>query len=76
MVENVEVSCCKGSRHMPELIARLQTMRSELVETMAGTLATDGNWCAWLPLLAQVEAVLRAVEAVAKEREVEAGGGS
>ncbi len=52
---------------MPELATRLRIMRAELVETMASELAADGDWHAWLPLLAQVEVTLRAVEAVAKE---------
>ena len=47
---------------MPELAARLRTMRAELVETMASALAADGDWAAWLPLLAQVETALQAVE--------------
>ena len=55
---------------MPELIAHLRAMRAELVETMAGALASDGDWHAWLPLLAQVEAAIRAVEAVMREREI------
>ncbi len=54
---------------MAELAARLRAMRAELVETMAGELAADGDWHAWLPLLAQVETAIQAVEAVAEERE-------
>ena len=49
---------------MAELAARLRAMRAELVETMAGALAADGDWHAWLPLLAQVQAAIQAVEAV------------
>ena len=52
---------------MPELAAHLRTMRAELVERMAGALAADGDWQAWLPLLAQVETALQAVEAVVEE---------
>ena len=52
---------------MPELIAHLRAMRSELVETMANEIAADGDWHAWLPLLAQVETAIRAVEAVESE---------
>lgn len=54
---------------MPELIAKLRAMRAELVETMASELAADGGWHAWLPLLAQVQGVIQAVEAVMGERE-------
>ena len=59
---------------MSELAARLRVLRAELVETMAGALAGDGDWHGWLPLLAQVEAAIRAVEAVMEERELEADG--
>ena len=52
---------------MPELNTHLRTMRAELVETMANELAAEGNWYAWLPLLAQVETAIRAVEAVESE---------
>ena len=52
---------------MVELAARLRSLRTELVETMAGALASDGDWHAWLPLLAQVEVAIKAVEAVAEE---------
>ena len=52
---------------MPELIARLRAMRVEMVEQMAGALAADGDWWAWLPLLAQVETALQAIEAVVEE---------
>ncbi len=54
---------------MPELATRLRTMRAELVETMAGALAGDGDWHAWLPVLAQVQGAIQAVEAVMRERE-------
>ncbi len=53
---------------MPELIAELRALRSELVETMAREITAEGDWHAWLPLLAQVEAAIRAVEAVMEER--------
>ncbi len=56
---------------MPELLARLQTMRSELVETMASALAADGDWHAWLPLLAQVQVCIQAIEAVASSERKE-----
>ena len=59
---------------MPELIAELRAMRSELVETMARELAAEGDWRCWLSLLAQVEATIRAVGAVMEERELEADG--
>ena len=52
---------------MRDLIARLRDLRAELVERMAGALAADGNWHAWLSLLAQVETAIRAVEAVTEE---------
>ena len=52
---------------MPDLAPRLRAMRAELVETMARELAADGDWCCWLPLLAQIEAGLQAVEAVMEE---------
>ena len=59
---------------MADLAAHLRALRAELVETMAGALAAGGNWHGWLPLLAQVEAAIRAVEAVMEERELEADG--
>ena len=62
-MENVEVSCCKGSRNMAELIAKLRAMRAELVEAMTDDLAAEGAWHTWLPLLAQVETAIQAVEA-------------
>ena len=49
---------------MPELIERLQTMRANLVEQMANEIAADGDWHAWLPLLAQVQVCIQAVEAL------------
>ena len=52
---------------MAELATRLQALRAELVETMAGALAAEGDWHAWLPLLAQIETAIRAVEAVVEE---------
>ena len=52
---------------MPELAAHLRSLRAELVETMADALAADRDWHAWLPLLAQVETAIRAVEAVVEE---------
>ena len=52
---------------MSELAAHLRAMRTELVGTMASELAADGDWHAWLPLLAQVETAIRAVEAVTEE---------
>ena len=61
-------TCCKGSRPMPELAARLRTMRAKLVDTMANELAADGDWHSWVPLLAQTELAIRAVEAVMEER--------
>ncbi len=56
---------------MPELAARLRAMRAELVERMAGALAAEGDWHVWLPLLAQVQAAVRAVEAVMEESALE-----
>ena len=61
---------------MSELAAHLRGLRADLVERMAGALAADEDWHVWLPLLAQVETAIQAVEAVMSEREVEAGGGS
>ncbi len=49
---------------MAELAARLRAMRAELVETMASELTDDRGIHSWLPLLAQVETALAAVEAV------------
>ena len=40
-------------------------MRAELVGRMAQEFECEGDWFAWLPLLAQVETAIRAVEAVA-----------
>ena len=37
---------------MPELAAHLRALRADLVETMASELARDGDWHAWLSLLA------------------------
>ena len=53
---------------MAELIEHLRAMRVEMVETMARELGVDGNWAAWLALLAQTEMALQAVEAVMEER--------
>ncbi len=53
---------------MPELATCLRAMRADLVNRMGAELAADGPWHAWLPLLAQVETALQAVEAV-RERE-------
>ncbi len=52
---------------MPELAAHLRTLRADLVETMAAELAADGNWLTWMPLLAEVQVALQAVEAVMEE---------
>ena len=52
---------------MAELLTRLGAMRAELVETMASALAADENWATWLPMLAQVETAIRAIEAVMSE---------
>ena len=52
---------------MSDLAARLRTLRAELVDTMASELAADGDWHSWLPLLAQVETTIQAVEAVMEE---------
>ena len=52
---------------MPELITHLRAMRAELVERMVSELATEGDWLTWVPLLAQVQAAIRAVEAVMSE---------
>ena len=49
---------------MPELAAHLRDLRAELVGRMARELAADGDWHSWLPLLAQVETAIQAVEAV------------
>ena len=54
---------------MSELIERLQTMRAGLVGQMAVSLEHEENWHTWLPLLAQVEAAIQAVEAVMEEGE-------
>ncbi len=54
---------------MPELAVHLCALRARLVETMASALVGDGDWHAWLPLLAQVEIAIQAVEAVMGEHE-------
>ena len=54
---------------MTELAARLRAMRAELVETIVAELAAEGDWHAWLPLLAQVETAIRAVEAELRSRD-------
>ena len=57
---------------MPELIVHLRALRVELVERMASELAADANWHTWIPVLAEVETALRAVETVmGKDRENE-----
>ena len=53
---------------MAELIAHLRALRAELAETMAHELAADRGIHSWLPLLAQVQVALLAIEAVEKER--------
>ncbi len=58
---------------MAELAARLRALRAELVDTMAHELAAEGDWHAWLPLLAQVETAIQAVEAVMEESEATEG---
>ncbi len=52
---------------MSELGARLRALRAELIGAMASELAADDDWHAWLPLLAQVETAVQAVEAVVEE---------
>ena len=52
---------------MPELITRLRTMRADLAEQMATQLEHEGDWHAWLPLLAQVQVCIEAIEAVASD---------
>ena len=52
---------------MPELAAHLRDLRAELTATMASELAADRGIHSWLPLLAQVEAAIQAVEAVMEE---------
>ena len=53
---------------MPELIAHLRALRVELADIMASALAADGDWHVWMPLLAEVEVAVQAVEAVMEER--------
>ena len=50
-----------------ELRRKLAALRADLVGRMAVRLEHESDWYAWLPLLAQVETVIRAVEAVAEE---------
>ena len=52
---------------MSELIAHLRVLRANLVERMTSELAADGNWLAWVSLLAEIETALQAVEAVVEE---------
>ena len=54
---------------MTELITRLRAMRAELADTMASESAADRCVYSWLPLLAQVETAIRAIEAIEGERE-------
>ena len=42
-------------------------MRASTVKTMTDELARDEGWASWLPLLAQIEVAIRAVEAVEEE---------
>ena len=46
---------------------KLRAMRAELVETLGSEIAVDREIHSWLPLLAQVETAIRAVEAVEGE---------
>ena len=46
----------------------MRALRAELVGNMASDLAVEGDWHAWLPLLAQVETALQAVEAVMESK--------
>ena len=52
---------------MAELVTHLGALRADLVERMTGELAAEGAWQAGLPLLAQIETALQAVEAVMEE---------
>ena len=56
---------------MPELAARLRVLRAELVETMASELAADGNWLAWVSLLAEIETAIQACQATMEEESSE-----
>ena len=47
-----------------ELADHLHTMRAELVATMAADLAAGCDIHSWLPVLAQIQTALVAVEAV------------
>ena len=58
---------------MDDLIAKLRAMRADLVGIMANEVAADREVHSWLPLLAQIQAAIRAVEAVMGESEA-AGG--
>ena len=49
---------------MTELAARLRAMRAELVERMASELAADRDIHSWLPLLAQIQTSIQAIEAL------------
>ena len=51
---------------MIELADHLRTMRADLAATMAGGLAAGCDVHSWLPLLAQIQMALVAVEAVMK----------
>ena len=52
---------------MIKLADHLRTMRAELVATTAAELATGRDVHSWLPLLAQIQTALVAVEAVVEE---------
>ena len=49
---------------MPELISHLKAIRADLCNRMANELAAEGDWHAWLPLLARIETAIQAVAAV------------
>ena len=51
-----------------ELRRKLAALRADLVGQMAARLEHEGDWHAWLPLLAQAQVCIQAVEAVAEAR--------
>ena len=51
-----------------ELRRKLAALRLDLVGGMAMQLENDGDWFAWLPLLAQVESCIRAAATVAEDK--------
>ncbi len=49
---------------MDELLDKLHEMRAMTVVSMVGAQRHDSGWASWMPLLAQVQTAITAVEAL------------